>query len=40
MGASPVLLQTYNSQLLPSTLGLNEKLDAAGTHLDHYCEPD
>ena len=34
-----MLLQTYKSQLLPSTLGLNERLYAAGTHLDRYCEP-
>lgn len=39
MGASPMLLQTYKSLLLPSTLGLNERLDAAGTQLDRDCEP-
>lgn len=36
MGASPMLLQTYKSLLLPSTLGLNEtrcSWDTAGPRL-------
>lgn len=34
--ASPVQLQTDNSQCLPSTVGLNEQLVASGTDLESY----